>query len=985
MKRLLVACLLCVGFSVSAQQHPTANTQCQQQVEDILSSQWFDIDDPISEDARNILFEMYEKLNLIYVTPQNDPSLVQYVNEFQDALEEADQLNLNISMFQDDINYVDTLNFRMKTLRLFASFAIAIGFTQASYAQCGATSVDPSPQVTGNCEGETDTISFSAAGNCSGWYEYQVEGPGPVVLQPWSNNAQFIVAPSATTTYTVYARCTACVNTVVSDTFLIEVIPAPVITADTFVCHGTAAQFTATGPTGNMSWYDAPGGTELSPNENYTTPPLTSDQSYVMEVTGTVTSGATQGSVLITECGLGGFQGSSSADYVEVSNLYSTAVNTAGWVVALSNSYTNINSVNTILWNLPTTFQACSIESRSDVAAGTFTPYWGNNIFWNPGSNGWALILDDTGNLVDFVAWGWTTAEIAGFNTNINGFNVTVGPEWLGGSIPSACGSNSTGVTPQSISRVGTNDSNTAADFICQNTSLNVLNPALSCGWTTSTVGCYYPVNVVVDMPPSASNPATTSVACYSDVPVADPTVVIDELDDHTAVPTVQFMGEVSDGLSCPETLTRTYRVTDSCSNWIEVTHDIRIFDSIAPVMDPAPADLSVSCYADVPPMAGLNWTDNCLGAGVAAGSEVSSGTTCPETLTRTWTITDTCGNSVTETQTIVINDTQAPVIDPAPADLAVSCSSDVPAMAALNWTDNCSGSGVLNGVEVSDGQSCPETITRTWTFTDNCGNSATETQVIVVNDITPPTASPLPAEVVGVLPPPDVSLLSDAADNCGTPNIVWVDDVSDNGFCPENVVRTYSITDDCGNELIVTQDFQVGDNIPLVSFTASETILTNANPDGGGIIYFSNTSSGAETYLWDFDDSTTSTDYSTSHTFDNSTAGGYYVTLYGFSEYGCVDSASIAIQVRVELLYYIPNTFTPDGDEFNQTFQPIFESGFDSHDWNMTIYNRWGQVVFESNDHTVGWDGTYGGKMVPQGTYSYKIEFGLEYTDARE
>ncbi len=110
MKRLLVACLLCVGFTASAQQHPTANTQCQLQVEDILAAQWFDIDDPISEDARYILFEMYEKLNLIYVTQQNDPSLVQYVNEFNDALEEAEQLNMDTTMFQDDINYVDALN-----------------------------------------------------------------------------------------------------------------------------------------------------------------------------------------------------------------------------------------------------------------------------------------------------------------------------------------------------------------------------------------------------------------------------------------------------------------------------------------------------------------------------------------------------------------------------------------------------------------------------------------------------------------------------------------------------------------------------------------------------------------------------------------------------------------------------------------------------------------------------------------------------------
>lgn len=947
----------------------------------------------------------------------------------------------------------------MKTLSLLASLSLALWISQSAYAQCGATSVTPSPQVIGNCFGESDTINFLAGGNCGGLYEYQVEAPGSIVLQPWSPSSQFIVTPTTTTTYTVKARCPACPATVASDTFLIEVIPAATITADTFVCYGTAAVFTAIGPTGNMSWWDTPGGTQLSPNENYTTPPMMQDQSFVMEVTGTVASGGGQGSVLLTECGLHGFPGASSADYIEVSNLYSTPVNTSGWVVALSDSYTNINSVNSQLWNLPSSFPACSIESKTDV--NSQPNYWGNNIFWNPNNNGWAIIIDDAGNVVDFACWGWTTAEIASFNNNINGFNITLGPEWVGSSCNASC--TTVSGTPYSISRIGSNDSNTAADFVCQATSLNALNSSLNCGWTTQSIGCPYPINVVVDMPPTASNPATTAVACYSDVPAPDPNVVIDELDDHTVTPLVQFLSEVSDGLSCPETLTRTYRVTDSCSNWIEVTHSIRIFDSIAPVMDPAPADLNLSCYADVPPMTDLNYTDNCLGAGTVTGVEVSSGTTCPETLTRTWTVTDTCGNTVTETQVITIHDTQAPVIDPAPGDLNLSCYADIPAMVPLNWTDNCAGAGVLNGTEVSDGQTCPETITRTWTYTDGCGNTstetqiivvhdtqapvidpapasvnvqcyadipamvplnwtdncagsgvlngtevsdemscpetitrtwtiadacgntATETQIIVVHDTQAPTASPLPSEIVGVLPSPDISLLYDAADNCGTPNVVWVNDVSDNGFCPENVIRTYSITDDCGNELLITQNFQIGDNIPNVSFTPSATIISNANLDGGGQIDFTNTTTGAQTYLWDFGDSITSNDFSTSHVFDNSTAGGYVVTLYGYSEYGCVDSASVVIQVRVELLYYIPNTFTPDGDEFNQTFQPIFESGFDAHDWNMTIYNRWGEIVFESNNHEVGWDGTYGGKIVQQGTYTYKIEFGLEYTDARE
>jgi gliding motility-associated-like protein len=82
-------------------------------------------------------------------------------------------------------------------------------------------------------------------------------------------------------------------------------------------------------------------------------------------------------------------------------------------------------------------------------------------------------------------------------------------------------------------------------------------------------------------------------------------------------------------------------------------------------------------------------------------------------------------------------------------------------------------------------------------------------------------------------------------------------------------------------------------------------------------------------------------------------------------------------------LIYYIPNAFTPDGNEFNQTFQPIFTTGFDPYNFNLTIYNRWGEVVFESNDPTIGWDGTSkNGAYVQSGTYTWRIKFKLRNVD---
>ena len=86
-------------------------------------------------------------------------------------------------------------------------------------------------------------------------------------------------------------------------------------------------------------------------------------------------------------------------------------------------------------------------------------------------------------------------------------------------------------------------------------------------------------------------------------------------------------------------------------------------------------------------------------------------------------------------------------------------------------------------------------------------------------------------------------------------------------------------------------------------------------------------------------------------------------------------------------MLFYVPNTFTPDGDNLNNTFQPVFVNGFDPQGYTLYIFNRWGQIVFESHDTNVGWNGRYGvdGDFAQDGTYSWKIEVKDEHSANRE
>jgi gliding motility-associated-like protein len=158
----------------------------------------------------------------------------------------------------------------------------------------------------------------------------------------------------------------------------------------------------------------------------------------------------------------------------------------------------------------------------------------------------------------------------------------------------------------------------------------------------------------------------------------------------------------------------------------------------------------------------------------------------------------------------------------------------------------------------------------------------------------------------------------------------------------------------------------------PVASFSADPVFMSSYNPT----TQFTNTSIGAVSQVWNFgNNSGTSTEENPVFTYPE-LAGNYLVTLIVANEYGCSDSASMMVSVENEPIYYIPNTFTPDGDLFNETFRPVFTAGFDIYQYNFLVFNRWGEIVFESNNAAIGWDGTYGGKPAPEGTYIYQIQF---------
>jgi gliding motility-associated-like protein len=162
----------------------------------------------------------------------------------------------------------------------------------------------------------------------------------------------------------------------------------------------------------------------------------------------------------------------------------------------------------------------------------------------------------------------------------------------------------------------------------------------------------------------------------------------------------------------------------------------------------------------------------------------------------------------------------------------------------------------------------------------------------------------------------------------------------------------------------------------PVADFEIQNNPLPIINPT----TLLQNTSQSATSSVWDFGDgSAPSTVFSPIHTFPEK-AGNYLVTLIIQNANGCVDSTFEVIQIEQDPIYYVPNAFTPNGSELNNVFLPIFSPSLALQSYSLQIFNRWGEVIFESQDPLKGWDGTIttpnGASMSPDGMYTYKINF---------
>ena len=168
----------------------------------------------------------------------------------------------------------------------------------------------------------------------------------------------------------------------------------------------------------------------------------------------------------------------------------------------------------------------------------------------------------------------------------------------------------------------------------------------------------------------------------------------------------------------------------------------------------------------------------------------------------------------------------------------------------------------------------------------------------------------------------------------------------------------------------------------PNVDFSVS----TSQVSFGSSEVDFTNNSTNAVDYIWDYGDGTADSlvFYPGPHEFDIDDEEFFPVTLYGISEFGCIDSLQLMIFVDHDAVIFAPNSFTPDNDGLNDTWFPTYSTSIDENYFEVQIYNRWGEMIFEAKDFSNTWDGTYKGTACQVGTYTYRILYKRKYSEER-
>lgn len=271
---------------------------------------------------------------------------------------------------------------------------------------------------------------------------------------------------------------------------------------------------------------------------------------------------------------------------------------------------------------------------------------------------------------------------------------------------------------------------------------------------------------------------------------------------------------------------------------------------------------------------------------------------------------------------------------------------------------------------------------TYTVTVHDNCGTPTDSTTVVVMLDPLPTVL--FKADTTNGCYPLCINFTDESTVLGGIQSWAWtfgdgaISTSQNPNYCYDSAgVYTVGLTvksdSGCSASLSVPNMITVYSH-PVAAFTASPQPASTFNPT----VNFTNLSTdvyGIRSYLWEFNEPPydgVSTAKDTSYPYKDS--GTFCPTLYVTNIHGCVDSVTHCIIIEPYFTLYIPNAFSPNGDGLNDVFSP---KGTYVCSYQMYIFDRWGMLLYYTEDMNKGWDGTVNGgsNIAQEDTYIYLIE----------
>jgi gliding motility-associated-like protein len=420
------------------------------------------------------------------------------------------------------------------------------------------------------------------------------------------------------------------------------------------------------------------------------------------------------------------------------------------------------------------------------------------------------------------------------------------------------------------------------------------------------------------------------------------------------------------------ETISLSFLLTDPCGNLTPQTITLTIQDvqplnvSINDPLVPCPGD-NITLVATV--TGGLapynySWSNGQTGNSISLSPTTSGFYSV--------TVTAQCASSSAIDTVFVVVPVYQPLEISTSADLSSLCPfvEEVFNVSATGGFGNYSYVWTSNGTFIStlDSISARPSVTTNYiiTVSDECGSSISDT--ITYTILSPPLLTSI-NDIPEICPGDSVFISVNATGGFGNYHYYWEatgDTVAGIWVKPFSTTSyIVQVSDDC-QTFSVPAIAQVIVVKPDADFGIFSQNLIEGLP-----ITFQNLTQNGYVYDWYFSDGGSSILINPSHVFES--PGEYTVTLVATDAKGCVDSITKPISIYEEFYVYIPNSFFPDGDRYND----FFSGSFVGVKWiKMEIFNRWGESLFYTEDQDFKWDGTYQNKRVPDGTYTWKLTY---------